>query len=143
MTTQEIISAFATLDENGNVASFNFADFDALVSELVTERAKIRKDSKEAIKAQKEANNEALAEVGKKYYDALKVGDEFDYKTADGTMVHARKIETKSKSGNSAACEVLFGITCAKSNKRYPKFHQVIVPVAKETVEETSNEEIA
>ena len=143
MTTQEIIASFATIDENGNVTSFNFADFDALVSELVTERAKIRKDNKEAIKAQKEADNEALAEAGKAYYDALKVGDEFDYKTADGTVVHARKIETKSKSGNSAACEVLFGITCAKSNKRYPKFHQVIVPVAEETVEETSEEEIA
>ena len=136
MTTQEIIASFATLDENGNVASFNFADFDALVSELVTERAKIRKDNKQAIKAQKEANNEALAETGKAYYDALKVGDEFDYKTADGTTVHARKIETKSKSGNSAACEVISGIECAKSNKRYPKFHQVIVPVTKETSEE-------
>ena len=136
MNAQEIIASFATLDENGNVSSFNFADFDALVSTLVTERAKIRKDNKEAIKAEKEASNEKLAEVGKKFYDALKVGDEFDYKTADGTTVHARKIETKSKSGNSAACEVISGIECAKSNKRYPKFHQVIVPVVKETSEE-------
>ena len=134
MNAQNVISAFATLNENGEVVSFNFADFDALVSTLVTERAKIRKDNKEAIKAQKEADNEALAETGKKFYDSLKVGDEFDYKTADGTIVHARKIETKSKSGNSAACEVLFGIECAKSNKRYPKFHQVIVPTASEEV---------
>ncbi len=137
MTTQEIITSFATLDENGNVTSFNFAEFDALVSELVTERAKIRKDNKEAIKAQKEANNEALAELGKKYYDSLKVGDEFTYTTADGTEVLARKIETKSKSGNSAACEVIEGIECKKSNKRYPKFYQVKVPaVAEETSEE-------
>ena len=134
MNAQNVISAFATLNENGEVVSFNFAEFDALVSTLVTERAKIRKDNKEAIKAQKEADNEALAETGKKFYDSLKVGDEFDYKTADGTIVHARKIETKSKSGNSAACEVLFGIECAKSNKRYPKFHQVIVPTASEEV---------
>ena len=136
MNAQEIIASFATLDENGNVSSFNFAEFDNLVSTLVTERAKIRKDNKEAIKAEKEASNEKLAEVGKKFYDALKVGDEFDYKTADGTTVHARKIETKSKSGNSAACEVISGIECAKSNKRYPKFYQVIVPVVKETSEE-------
>ena len=134
MNAQNVISAFATLNENGEVVSFNFAEFDALVSTLVTERAKIRKDNKEAIKAQKEADNEALAETGKKFYDSLKVGDEFDYKTADGTIVHARKIETKSKSGNSAACEVLFGIECTKSNKRYPKFHQVIVPTASEEV---------
>ena len=136
MNAQEIIASFATIDENGNVVSFNFAEFDNLVSTLVTERAKIRKDSKKAIKAEKEAHDEKLAEVGKKFYDSLKVGDEFDYKTADGTVVHARKIEMKSKSGNSAACEVISGIECAKSNKRYPKFHQVIVPIV-----ETSDEE--
>ena len=128
MNAQSIISSFATLNENNEVVSFNFADFDILVSELVTERAKIRKDNKEAIKAQKEADNEVLAKIGKSYYDALKVGEEFRYKTADGTEVLARKIETKSKSGNTAACEVISGIECAKSNKRYPKFHQVIVP---------------
>ena len=128
MNAQSIISSFATLNENNEVVSFNFADFDILVSELVTERAKIRKDNKEAIKAQKEADNEVLAKVGKDYYNALKVGEEFRYKTADGTEVLARKIETKSKSGNTAACEVISGIECAKSNKRYPKFHQVIVP---------------
>ena len=128
MNAQSIISSFTTLNENNEVVSFNFADFDILVSELVTERAKIRKDNKEAIKAQKEADNEALAKVGKDYYNALKVGEEFRYKTADGTEVLARKIETKSKSGNTAACEVISGIECAKSNKRYPKFHQVIVP---------------
>ena len=134
MNAQEVIASFATLNENGEVVSFNFADFDTLVSTLVTERAKIRKDNKETIKAQKEADNEALAETGKKFYDSLKVGEEFDYKTADGTIVHARKIETKSKSGNTAACEVISGIECAKSNKRYPKFHQVIVPTASEEV---------
>ena len=128
MNAQSIISSFATLNENNEVVSFNFADFDILVSELVTERAKIRKDNKEAIKAQKEADNEVLAKVGKDYYNALKVGEEFRYKTADGTEVLARKIETKSKSGNTAACEVISGIECAKSNKRYPKFYQVIVP---------------
>ena len=128
MNAQNVISAFATLNENNEVVSFNFADFDALVSELVTERAKIRKDNKEAIKAEKEAANEVLAKAGKAYYDALKVGEEFIYRTADGTEVLARKIETKSKSGNTAACEVISGIECAKSNKRYPKFHQVIVP---------------
>ena len=146
MNAQSIISSFATLNENNEVVSFNFADFDALVSELVTERAKIRKDNEEAIKAEKEAANEVLAKAGKAYYDALKVGEEFRYKTYDGTEVLARKIEPKS--GNSAACEVIsgiectqfnnkrypkffqviFGIECAKSNKRYPKFYQVIVP---------------
>ena len=138
MNAQEIISSFATLNENGEVASFNFDDFDKLVSELVTERAKIRKDNKEAIKAQKEANNAVLAESGKEFYNGLAEGDVFTYKTADGTLVHAKKIATKSGSGNSAACEVISGLVIAegKSAKRYPKFHQVVVPQAESAVAE-------
>jgi hypothetical protein len=127
MNAQNVIEAFASYNEAGEVTSFNFADFDELVSALVTERAKIRKDNKETIKAQKEAANAVLAEAGKKYYDSLKEGDVFTYKTADGTAVTARKILTKSGSGNSAACEVISGIETGKSNKRYPKFYQVVI----------------
>ena len=138
MNAQDVISAFATLNENGEVASFNFAEFDKLVSELVTERAKIRKDNKEMIKAQKEADNAVLADAGKAFYDGLAEGDTFTYKTADGTEVVARKIKTKSGSGNSAACEVISGLTIAegKSAKRYPKFYQIVVPQAESAVAE-------
>lgn len=138
MNAQDVISAFATLNENGEVASFNFAEFDKLVSELVSERAKIRKDNKEMIKAQKEADNAVLAESGKAFYDGLAEGDTFTYKTADGTEVVARKIKTKSGSGNSAACEVISGLTIAegKSAKRYPKFYQIVVPQAESAVAE-------
>ena len=127
MNAQNVISSFATLNENNEVVSFNFAGFDKLVSELVTERAKIRKENKEAIKAEKEAKNEELAKDGKEFYLGLKVGDTFTYKTADGTEVLARKIETKSGVYNSAACEVISGIEIGKSNKRYPKFYQVVI----------------
>ena len=138
MNAQNVISAFATLDEEGKVVSFNFADFDKLVSELVTERAKIRKDNKQAIKAQKEADNAVLAESGKAFYDGLSKGAEFDYKTEDGTLDHAKKIATKSGSGNSAACEVLSGLVIAegKSAKRYPKFYQIVVPQVESAVAE-------
>jgi len=127
MNAQNVISSFATLNDANEVVSFNFADFDKLVSELVTERAKIRKENKEAIKAEKEAKNEELAKDGKEFYLGLKVGDTFTYKTADGTEVLARKIETKSGVYNSAACEVISGIEIGKSNKRYPKFYQVVI----------------
>jgi len=132
MNAQNVISAFTTLNEKNEVVSFNFAEFDSLVSTLVTERAKLRKENKEVIKAQKEADNAVLTEAGKKFYDGLVEGDTFTYKTADGTEVLARKIKTKSGSGNSAACEVLSGLTIAdgKSNKRYPKFYQIVVPQA-------------
>ena len=127
MNAKEVIGAFTTVDAEGNVNGFNFIDFDELVSTLVTERAKIRKDNKETIRAEKEAANEALAEVGKAYYNKLAEGDVFKYKTADGTVVTARKIKTKSGSGASAACEVISGIEVGKSNKRYPKFHQLVI----------------
>ena len=127
MNAKEVIGAFTTVDAEGNVNGFNFADFDELVTTLVTERAKIRKDNKETIRAEKEAANEALAEVGKAYYNKLAEGDVFKYKTADGTVVTAKKIKTKSGSGASAACEVISGIEVGKSNKRYPKFHQLVI----------------
>jgi hypothetical protein len=61
MNAQSVVSSFATLDEQGKVIGFNFAEFDKVVSELVTERAKIRKENKEVIKAQKKADNEVLS----------------------------------------------------------------------------------
>lgn len=130
MNAQNVISAFTTLNEKNEVVSFNFAEFDSLVSTLVTERAKLRKENKEVIKAQKTADEAELAKAGKAYFDSLEVGAEFTYKTADGTEVTARKIATKSDSGKSAACEVISGLTIGKSNKRYPKFYQVVVPQA-------------
>ena len=63
MNAQNVIEAFATKNEANEVIGFNFADFDELVSTLVTERAKIRKDNKEAIRAQKEADNAVLDNV--------------------------------------------------------------------------------
>jgi len=130
MTMQDIISSFSTVDENGNVTSFDFAGFDELVSALVTERAKIRKENKEAVKEQKKATEEANKEIGEAYYKSLAVGAKFSYKTADGTVLTGTKIETKSKSGATAAIELDSASLPAgsKTAKRYPKFHQLVVP---------------
>ena len=129
MTMQDVISAFSTIDENGNVTAFDFASFDELVSSLVTERAKIRNDNKKAIKAQKEASREKDAEAGKAYYDSLAEGATFQYKSSDGTVIDAIKIKTKSGTGATAACELVNPPEGAKTKKRYPKFYQVVVPV--------------
>ena len=128
MTKEQVIESFATVNENGEVVDFDFDSFDQLVKDLVTARKNMRADAKEAKKAKKAEENESKAEVGKKYYDSLKAGDEFKYVASDGTVVTARKITTKSNSGLSAACEVVDGIEVKKSAKRYPKFYQVIVP---------------
>ena len=126
MTTQEIISAFATTNENGEVTAFDFDSFNALVDELVETRKQLKKEAKEAEKARIESERETLAEAGKKYYDSLAEGDEFEYKNSEGTVLKARKIKTKSNTGTTAACELLKFTT--KTGKRYPKFYQVIVP---------------
>ena len=128
MTKEQVIESFATVDENGNVTDFDFDSFDDLVKELVEARKNMRADAKEAKKAKKAEENEAKAEVGKKYYDSLSTGAEFKYVASDGTVVTARKITTKSNSGLSAACEVVAGLEVKKSAKRYPKFYQVIIP---------------
>jgi len=128
MTMQEIVSTFATVDENGQVVSFNYDGFSNLVDELVETRKQLKKEQKEAEKAKKEADREVLAISGKEYYDSLQEGDEFEYKNAEGEVLQARKIKTKSNTGTTAACELLEFTT--KTGKRYPKFWQVIVPVA-------------
>ena len=130
MTMNEVVNAFAVKNENDEVVSFDFASFDALVSELVTKRSEIRKSNKEAIKEQNLAEREEMADAGKKYYDSLKEGDEFSYKNSKGDVIVAKKITPKA-GGKSAACEVIEGIKITKSAKRYPKFYQVIVPEEK------------
>ena len=67
MTMNEVVNAFAVKNENDEVVSFDFASFDALVSELVTKRSEIRKSNKEAIKEQNLAEREEMADAGKKY----------------------------------------------------------------------------
>lgn len=82
---------------------------------------------KETAKKEKAEKKAELAVGGKAYYNSLRVGAEFSYKSADGVVHRAKKIETKSDSGLRAACELLECET--KSAKRYPTFDQVIVPV--------------
>lgn len=129
MNKAQIIDSFATKNAEGEVTGFDFATFDQLVSDLVSERAILRKTNKESIKAQKEAQNEALAVEGKKLYDSLEVGATFQYRMADGSVITAKKIKTKSGTSNSAACEVVSGLEIkeGKSALRYPKFHTVVI----------------
>ena len=127
MTLNEVVTAFATVNENNEVVNFDFTAFNNLVNELVSERAKLRKENKEAIKQQKEESREANNKPGMDYYNSLEIGDTFCYKTADGTLVEAIKIETKSKSGLTAACELVNPPEGSKSTKRYPRFYQIVV----------------
>ncbi|MBP5469559.1 MAG: hypothetical protein J6Z11_09985, partial [Candidatus Riflebacteria bacterium] len=142
----DIISAFATFDDEGNATSFNaeglsalladvaddlgtidFETYNKLITALVSARAKKREANKTAIKAQKEAKDAENAEKGKAYYDLLPIGAEFEIETSNG-IVKVKKIETKSKTGSTAACELLNPPAGSKTAKRYPKFCKVVVP---------------
>lgn len=113
--------------ENDVVTSVDFEMLDKAIADVRAMRKELKEQFKESEKAAKVAANAKLAKAGKAFYDCLAIGEEFEYKTADGTVLKARKIETKSNSGKRASCEL---IECStKSAKRYPEFHQVIVPV--------------
>ena len=104
-------------------------DWEALetIHKMIGSHLKIHSEQiKETAKKEKAEKKAELAVGGKAYYNSLKVGAEFSYKSADGVVHRAKKIETKSDSGLRAACELLEYET--KSAKRYPTFDQVIVP---------------
>lgn len=130
-----ILESFVRKNEAGEIIAMNFAEFDTLVSELVTKRAEIRATNKKLATAQRDAENEAKGVTGKAYFDTLENGASFTYTDAKGNEVELLKIETKSKSGATAAGEMVNPPAGAKSTKRYPKFHQINVP-ADFTVEE-------
>ena len=134
ITSQEITDSFITKNESGEITAIAFDEFDKLVNELVTKRAELRNDNKELVKAGREAENAEKAIAGEDYFDSLKVGDLFTYTDAKGNVIELKKIETKSKSGATAAGEMTNPPAGAKSTKRYPKFYQLNVPAANEKV---------
>ena len=136
MTVAEIKNAFNTLSAEGEVVGFDFDAFDKTVTDLISERATMRADAKAKATEAKKAENAELGKVAKEYYGSLKEGDVFSYKDASGKVWEAKKISTKSGSDKRAACELINPPAGAKSTKRYPEFHQVVVPVAEETTEE-------
>ncbi len=142
MNTQKIISQIVTdvTDENGTV------NLDAL-NEIVNGLKDVVKTAKADAKAKaKEAKEEARAKAGniaQAYYNSLAIDDVFEYITSDGERHEAKKIETKSKTGATAACELINPPANAKTTKRYPKFYQVIVPETFALPEEDVEVEIA
>ena len=123
-----VVNALSTLNENNEVVGFDLDTLDAVIAELRSVAKDARVKSKDDEKAKKDADKAELAERGKIYYDSLNVGDEFEFRMASGNKFWARKIETKSNTGMTAACELVTPPDGAKNTKRYPKFSQVVVP---------------
>ena len=138
---QSVVASLSTMDDEGKVTAFDLDGLKEVIKGLQAVAKEARVEAKDAEKAKKEADNAEKAKVGKAYYDSLNEGDEFEYVDASGNKILGVKIATKSKTGSTAACELVNPPAGAKSTKRYPKFHQVIVPEGFEVV--TSSEQVA
>lgn len=139
METQNIIDtivASVTVDGNVNLDALN-----EIIKGLKDVASAEKKLAKERAKDEKLAKQAEDGEVAKTYYDSLSVGDVFSYRTSDGKVHEARKIETKSKTGATAACELINPPKDAKTTKRYPKFYQIVLPTVAEDTD--VEEEIA
>ena len=111
-----------------NISELSETDLKKLADALKKAKDAL-KEKKAAEKAEAKAKMEANAAIAEKYYKSLNVGDEFQYVMANGTIITAKKVETKSKSGLTAACEVVSGMEIAegKSPRRFPKFKQIVL----------------
>lgn len=101
----------------------NLSQLETILTNAIGDKPKTEK--KTAKKAEVKTFRDA---EGKAFYDNLKVGDTFQYVMANGTIITAKKVETKSKSGLTAACEVISGMEIAegKTARRYPKFNKLV-----------------
>ena len=140
---QSVVDSLSTKDAEGNVVAFDLDTLKEVIKGLQSVGKEARIANKDAEKAKKEADNALLAERGKAYYDSLNEGDEFAYIDASGNEWKAIKIATKSKTGSTAACQLLEPPAGAKSDKRYPKFHQVSVPESFEVAVKADAEQVA
>ena len=123
-----VVASLSTMDDEGKVVAFDLDGLKEVIKGLQAVAKEARVEAKDAEKAKKEADNAEKAKVGKAYYDSLNEGDQFEYVDASGNKILGVKITTKSKTGSTAACELVNPPADAKSTKRYPKFHQVSVP---------------
>lgn len=130
VVVNEVLVGLADVNENGEVTAFDYDGLSEVIKQLQAKKKEMSDMAKEAKKAEKDATNAANAEVGKTYYDSLKIGERFTYKDSQGEIHSVTKIATKSNSGLSAACEIdASELKPGKTKRaRYPKFYQVIVP---------------
>ena len=123
-----VVNQLTSFNENNEIVGFDLDTLDAVIAELRTVAKDARTKSKDDEKAKKDAEKAELAERGKAYYDSLAEGDSISYVDASGKEWEGIKIATKSKTGATAALELVDPPAGAKNTKRYPKFHQVVVP---------------
>ena len=127
----DVMAGLSDVDANGNVTAIDIDGMTELVKMIQAKKKELKDLVAEQNKEAKKEANAELAAAGKAYYDSLAVGDTFEYKDAKGKIWTVEKIETKSKSGLSAACKVNEDVRIAnnwKKAEKYPKFYQIVIP---------------
>ena len=127
----DVMTGLSDVDANGNVTAIDIDGMTELVKMIQAKKKELKDLVAEQNKEAKKEANAELAAAGKAYYDSLAIGDTFSYKDAKGNVWEVEKIETKSKSGLSAACKVSDEIRIAnnwKKAEKYPKFYQIVIP---------------
>ena len=127
----EVMMDLSDVNENGEVVAIDIDGMTELVKMIQAKKKELKEAFAEQAKETKKAENAELAKAGKIYYDSLAIGDTFQYRDAKGKIWSVTKIETKSKSGLSAACKVSDEIRIAnnwKKAEKYPKFYQIVIP---------------
>ena len=127
----EVMMGLSDVDSNGNVTAIDIDGMTELVKMIQAKKKELKEAFAEQTKEAKKAENAEKSIDGKAYYDSLAIGDTFSYKDSKGKVWEVTKIETKSKSGLSAACKVSEEIRIAnnwKKAEKYPKFYQIVLP---------------
>ena len=127
----DVMAGLSDVDANGNVTAIDIDGMTELVKMIQAKKKELKDLVAEQNKEAKKEANAELSAAGKAYYDSLAIGDTFSYKDAKGNVWEVEKIETKSKSGLSAACKVSDEIRIAnnwKKAEKYPKFYQIVIP---------------
>ena len=127
----EVMMGLSDVDSNGNVTAIDINGMTELVKMIQAKKKELKEVFAEQAKEAKKSENAEKSIDGKAYYDSLAIGDTFSYKDSKGKVWEVTKIETKSKSGLSAACKVSEEIRIAnnwKKAEKYPKFYQIVLP---------------
>ena len=114
----DVMAGLSDVDANGNVTAIDIDGMTELVKMIQAKKKELKDLVAEQNKEAKKEANAELAAAGKAYYDSLAIGDTFSYKDAKGNVWEVEKIETKSKSGLSAACKVSDEIRIATTGKK-------------------------
>lgn len=132
MNKNELVTIISTLSpeelSNAIIASGkNISFIDELKLHLGAERKELKKEQKEQHKQEQSAERERLTMENKPLYQSWEVGHKFQYRDANAVTHNVAKIQTKSNTGKTAACELLNPPADSKTAKRYPKYYQIVM----------------